>query len=118
MAVSHPPPASMFLLLGLFSSCSAALNVAPPTLPEGKVGQPYEATIVVSDNETPLGGAYVESGSLPPGLSLGRVEQDNRLPIVGTPTGAGRHAFRVSLWCHGTNFPGQSTARDYVIVIR
>ena len=118
MSVSRPPPASMFVLLGLLASCGAALKVAPPTLPEGKAGQPYEASIVVSDNETPLGGAYVESGSLPPGLSFGRVEQQNRLPIVGTPTGAGKHAFRVSLWCYGTNFPGQSTTRDYVIVIR
>ena len=117
--MSYPPLArSLFLLGGLLSACSAALKVAPPTLPEGKVGQPYEASIVVSDNETPLGGAYVESGGLPPGLSFGRVEQDNRLPIVGTPTGPGKHAFRVSLWCYGTNFPGQSAARDYVIEIR
>ena len=118
MLVSRPPSASMFLLLGLLSSCSAALNVAPPTLPEGRVGQPYEASIVVGDNETPLGGAYLESGSLPPGLSFGRVEQPNRMPIVGTPTGPGKHAFRVTLWCYGTNFPGQSATRDYVIVIR
>ena len=108
----------MFLLLGLLSSCSLALNVAPPTLPEGKLGQPYEAVIVVSDNRTPFGGASVESGSLPPGLTLGRVEQDTRLPIVGTPTRAGRHAFRLALWCYGTNFPGQRATRDYVIVIR
>jgi len=118
MPVSRPPAISIFLLLGLLSSCSAALNVAPPTLPEGKVGHPYQASIVVGDNETPLGGAYLESGSLPPGLSFGRVEQQNRMPIVGTPTGPGKHSFRVSLWCHGTNFPGQSATRDYVIVIR
>lgn len=116
MLVSRAP--TMVLLLGLLCSCSAALDVSPPTLPEGKVGQPYEAIIVVKDNETPLGGAGVESGSLPPGLSFGRVEQDNRLPIIGTPTGPGKHAFRLVLWCYGTNFPGQRAARDYVIVIR
>ena len=109
---------SPLLLLALLSSCRAALDVSPALLPDGTVGKPYEARIVVKNNHTPLGGAGVESGSLPPGLMLGRVEQDNGLPIRGTPTRADKHAFRLHLWCYGTNFPGQTAARDYVIVIR
>jgi len=112
------PRPALPILIGLLSSCRAALDVSPPTLPDGTVGKPYEAMIVVKDNHTPLGGAGVETGSLPPGLTVGRAEQDDRLPIRGTPTQAGKHAFRLHLWCYGTNFPGQTATRDYVIVIR
>lgn len=102
----------------LFLACSADLEVSPAKLPDGAIGQEYEALVKVSNNETPLGGANIVSGTLPPGLSLAEVENDDTLPIRGVPEQVGTFGFELELWCYATNFSGQSARRSYSISIR
>jgi hypothetical protein len=105
------------LLLGLFvtASCRATLHVRPDELAAGTVGRLYEALITVSNNRTPLGGAELTAGTLPPGIAIGRVVNDDTIPLRGTPAQAGDFAFELTLWCFGTNFPGQTTVKRYVV---
>jgi hypothetical protein len=106
-------PAALLLV-----ACSSELEVSPSELPDGTVGQQFEALIEVSNNETPLGGANIVSGAIPPGLGLDEVENDNTLPIRGVPEQAGTFRFEIELWCYGTNFSGQSARRSYDIAVR
>ena len=65
------------------------INLAPPGLPDGKVGNSYSTTITASGGNSPYT-FTVSSGSLPPGLTLspGGV-------LSGTPTTAGTFTFTV-----------------------
>lgn len=109
-------PTAPFLLLVL--SCTPKLQVSPAVLPDGTLGQPFEARVTVHDNQTPLGGGRVLSGALPPGLRLAKVENGDTLPIQGVPTRAGSFAFELELWCFGTNLRGQNATRKYGLRIR
>jgi hypothetical protein len=106
------------ILLLPLSACSSELEVSPPALPDGTVGQPFEALVTVSNNDTPLGGGRIIRGAMPPGLSMAEVENDDTLPIRGVPEQAGSFSFELELWCYATNFSGQSAARKYDIDIR
>jgi hypothetical protein len=110
----------LWLLAALMvvGSCRATLRVRPDELAPGTAGQPYEALVVVSDNRTPLGGAEITAGALPPGIAIGRVVNDDTLPLRGTPAQAGEWAFELTLWCYGTQFPGQTAVKRYVIRVR
>ena len=111
---------SLLAALGLLlvASCTPKLEVSPATLPEGTLGQPFEARVTVHNNETPLGGGNVLSGALPPGLRLTKVENGDTLPIRGVPIRAGSFAFELELWCFGTNARGQKATRKYDVRIR
>ena len=103
----------------LLVACSPdELEVSPSKLPDGTVGQQFQALITVGNNDTPLGGARLLSGELPPGLKLGEVENDDTLPIRGVPEQSGSFSFQLELWCYGTNFSGQTATRSYDITIR
>ena len=106
------------LTLGL-AGCGSPLTFSPTTLPDGQVGSPYEVTITVSQNHTPVAGGGVETGSLPPGLDFKVSEQhDNTMRISGTPTAAGTFSFTISVWCYGTNVVGDSGEQAYTLVVK
>ncbi len=65
------------------------LVITPGELPDAQAGSPYEATFVVSQNETPVGGLSVSAGSLPPGLELDYVQGQSAARISGTPQQGG-----------------------------
>lgn len=106
------------LLLVACNTGRAALEFSPDRLADGSVGQPYEAVIAVTNNETPVGDIYVASGALPPGLSLDFSRGTSAAArLTGTPTAAGSYVFVVSAWCLGTNVSGQAGEQSYSLVV-
>jgi hypothetical protein len=86
-------------------------------LPEAEAGVPYEATISISQNRTPVGGISLSEGTLPPGLELVYTQAENTGIITGTPTQDGTFAFTISVWCFGTQESGQTGDKQYTIVV-
>ncbi len=96
----------------------SSLKFEPDPLPNAQVGQAYETEIHVSENHTPVGGASLSKGALPAGLQLVKVvDKENTLRISGVPTEAGTFTFTVSVWCYGTNTPGDRGEKEYSIVV-
>jgi len=79
-----------------------AITILPPSLPGGKVCEPYTQTITPS-----CGTCSITSGALPPGLVL------SSCLISGTPTEAGAFNFTVK----AADLLGSFTTRPYTIVI-
>lgn len=65
-------------------------SIAPPTLPDATVGEPYLQYMYVANGGTDPYHFTVVSGSLPPGLTL-----DLGGTLTGTPTTAGYYAFKI-----------------------
>ncbi len=96
-----------------------ALQFSPATLPDARVGSSYAATITVTQAVTPVGGASVQDGALPPGLDLVLAgEPENTIQISGTPTASGTFSFSVSVWCYGTNVSGQTATQEYTLAVK
>ena len=64
--------------------CSCPLQITTASLPDGVVGEPYEAQLEAVGGDPPYSWSMAD-GVLPPGLSLA---SDGK--ITGTPTSAGR----------------------------
>ena len=95
------------------------IQFSPTTLPDARVGSAYAATITVSQTSTPVDGASVQDGALPPGLDLASVrEPSNTIYISGTPTVAGTFKFTIYVQCLGTQFTGQTATQQYVLVVK
>lgn len=105
------------LLACLGGSQRPELVFAPDTLPEAQAGQAYRVTISVTQNETPVGDMYVDTGELPPGLALTFDEASGTAEISGTPSQAGVTTFSVSAWCFGTNVSGQTGQKEYELTV-
>jgi len=90
----------------------------PDTLPEAEAGVPYEVTVQVTQNETPVGDFWVEAGGLPNGLTLEFVEGEDSARIFGVPQESGTYTFKVSVWCYGTNVSGQEGSKEYILVVK
>jgi hypothetical protein len=104
---------------GCWFESRPALEFSPATLADAQVGVPYAVTITVGQAVTPVGGAGIEDGALPDGLTLVLGEKhDNTMTISGTPTVAGTFHFTISVWCYGTNISGQTGAQRYELVVR
>ncbi len=96
---------------------SKPLVFNPDKLPDAQVGVPYEATISISQNRTPVGDISVSEGTLPSGLELVYVRAEDTAKITGTPTQAGTFTFTISVWCFGTSVNGQTGEKQYTIVV-
>jgi hypothetical protein len=77
----------------------SALVFSPDKLPAGKAGQPYQATITVTQNSTPLNTISVSEGDLPAGLEITHKEGEDSALISGTPQTAGTYKFTVWANC-------------------
>jgi hypothetical protein len=96
-----------------------ALQFSPTSLPDASVGAPYTVTITVSRAATPVGGASVQDGALPPGVELSLAQDSaDTIRIAGIPTTTGTYTFRVYVWCYGTNVNGQTATQAYTLVVK
>jgi hypothetical protein len=103
----------------LACSCTGApLAFSPPKLPDAQVGEPYEATITVSGNHTPVFLIAVDGEELPPGLALHYEENASTAEIKGVPEKAGSFEFTVRALCYGTNVSGQTGERRYTLLVK
>jgi len=124
------PLLALILLAGFLIACDGApsepttpsgnvLTFSPLKLPEAVAGQPYQATITVTGNRTPVGYIGIEGGELPAGLEmLYKHPVENTAVISGTPQKAGTFKFTVNTWCMGTNNPGQAGRREYELIVK
>jgi hypothetical protein len=94
------------------------LALSPTELPEAQVGQPYEATITVSGNHTPVFLISVDDEELPPGLTLHYEDNASTAEIRGVPEKAGSFEFTVRALCYGTNVSGQTGERRYTLLVK
>jgi len=94
------------------------LVIAPDVLPDAEAGMPYEVIIQISQNETPVGGFNILEGGLPNGLTLEYVEGENSARIFGVIRESGTYTFKVSVWCYGTNTSGQTSEKEYTLVVK
>ena len=89
-----------------------ALELTTHTLPNGVVGQAYSASLA-STGGSPGGRTWsVESGSLPPGLSLGSSAGES-VTVAGTPTEVG--SFTVTIAVRDDD--GGRAEREYAIEV-
>lgn len=112
------------LVLSLTLACFApveprpGLEFDPAQLPAARVGVPYEATVRVQGNVTPVFLFGVAEGSLPDGLRWEYHEHDDFAKISGAPTRAGTFTFKLSASCLGTNVSGQTGEIEYTIEVK
>jgi len=100
-----------------FGPTGGPLKFTPDTLPEAQVGTAYEAKIVISLNNTPVGDFSISEGSLPEGLEFTFLEGEDAATITGTPTESGTFSFTVSAWCFGTQVSGQTGEKTYSLIV-
>lgn len=101
-----------------FQTLRSDLVFTPDALPEAEAGVPYEVTIQISENETPVGDFQIIEGGLPNGLSYEFTEGEDRARIFGVPEEPGTYKFMVSVWCYGTNVSGQEGKKEYTLVVK
>jgi hypothetical protein len=94
----RPVVIAAVLVTALAGCTTSTLDVQPAQLPPAAVGQAYEVTITAtgqngnSDSKTALS---LDSGALPPGLSLRQGYNSASSAIAGTPTTAGTYTFKL-----------------------
>jgi hypothetical protein len=94
------------------------LKVDPTELPSAQLGIPYEQTIQVSQNVTPVYTISIKDGKLPDGLALTYTEHNDFAKITGIPKEAGSFDFVVTIMCLGTSVNGQVMQVEYAIVVK
>ncbi len=100
-----------------FEPVTTPLLIAPESLPEAHVGQPYEVTIQITQNVTPVGDLFIQSGELPAGLEFAFLNGEDAAHIVGIPEEPGVYEFTVYAWCYGTQVSGQTLMQKYQLVV-
>jgi hypothetical protein len=116
---------AILLLVTIALACGKAtplppLLFTPAELPDAQVGRPYEVTISISGNVTPVFQADVIEGALPEGLALDNhdIETSSATILSGTPVKAGEYVFTIKVWCYGTNATGQSSVYQYTLTVQ
>jgi hypothetical protein len=94
------------------------LVFTPDTLPDAEAGVPYEVTIQISQNETPVGDFQIVEGGLPDGLTYEFVEGEDNARIFGVIRESGTYTFKVSVWCYGTNVSEQTGEKEYTLLVK
>jgi hypothetical protein len=100
-----------------FGPTGGPLKFTPDVLPEGQIGTAYEAKIVISLNNTPVGDFSISEGNLPEGLEFTFLEGEDAATLVGIPTESGTFTFTVSAWCFGTQVSGQTGDKSYSLTV-
>ena len=101
----------------IFPEVTTPLKIEPDSLLNAQTGVEYEVEIRVSDNVTPVSSVFISDGTLPAGLELVFVDDEDSITISGTPEEAGTFNFTVFVSCVGTMVAGQTGEREYVIVV-
>lgn len=103
-----------------FFGCSTPLQFVPNQLPEGKLGQAYNAEILIQQEKTPVGEISIKTGQLPKGLNFSyhKEKRENFAVIQGTPEERGTFPITLNAWCYGTNFAGQQGEQSYELLIK
>ena len=101
----------------IFPEVATPLKIEPDSLPNAQTGLEYEVEIRVSDNVTPVSSVFISDGTLPAGLELVFVDDEDSITISGIPEEAGTFTFTVFVSCVGTMVAGQTGEREYVIVV-
>ncbi|MBN1429993.1 MAG: hypothetical protein JXB07_16610 [Anaerolineae bacterium] len=111
----------LILLFGMVLACQIIeqpLVFSPSELPDAHIGQPYQTTITVSNNRTPVFKIGVLEEELPPGLSLIYEGEDGIAEIEGTPEDVGEFEFTIYAACYGTNVNGQTGEHRYQLLVK
>jgi hypothetical protein len=95
-----------------------SLFFSPTELPDATVGQKYDVTITISNNDTPLLRISGDKEELPPGLTINHSDQESTAQLLGIPEIAGVYDFTVRASCLGTNKNGQMGEQSYRLVVR
>jgi len=96
-----------------FTNCfiqPSSLTINLDSLPDARLNQHYHSLLTISNNDTPVGAAYIKEGDLPQGINLA-FNKHNSSPSItlsGTPTHAGLYSFTLAAWSYGTNCPGMT----------
>jgi hypothetical protein len=91
---------------------------SPLALPEAVLGQPYEVTVAVAGNKTPVFRIAVDDGKLAPGLALHYERNASTATIAGIPKEAGEFEFGVGAACKGTSISGQTGEQRYTLLVK
>ncbi len=89
------------------------VSIAPETLPNAQVDQPYEATIVASGGVAPLTWSRSTGFRFPRGLEGRKLPGSEDYTISGTPTELGSTEFEVVV----TDDIGRSVSQRYTLVV-
>ena len=92
------------------------LRFTPSELPEAQLGQPYDVTIKVLNNNTPIGSFYLV-GDPPAGLTFTSELGQPTAHIQGTPQIIGTFSLTLTARCEGTNVSGQVGSITYQLVV-
>jgi hypothetical protein len=98
-------------LLFLCTLAFAGVKIQTSSLPNGSIGTAYSATIQAPGGTLPYTW-WVQSGTLPPGLSLDPCAKACA-NIAGTPSSAGTYSFAIEVRGHG----GMSSTASYTVTI-
>ena len=100
------------------ASCSNnPLTFTPAAFPSATLYQPYQATLTITGEKTPVGYIGISSGALPDGLKISYEQGSDSATVSGDPTLLGTFSFTINAWCMGTNSQGQNTSKKYVIEV-
>jgi len=100
-----------------FGPTAGGLKFEPESLPEAKIGEPYQAEIDITQNVTPVGDIYLSKGVLPAGLELVLLDGQDAAIISGISEETGTFTFTLSAWCFGTQVSGQTGEKEYSLVV-
>ena len=93
------------------------LSFSPDKLPDAQAGQPYDVTITVSGNQTPVFEFIVDNDDLPKGLVL-HFESGNTAKVSGIPFDKGEYEFTIKVSCFGTSVNGQTGEHQYRLFVK
>jgi hypothetical protein len=107
---------ALLLAVTLFACTKTGppLAIGPDGLPEGQVGQPYSATITITQNQGPVERVWVEQGFLPAGLMVVHTPGATKAVISGVPEEAADTAVRIAA---SVSSPKQIGRQDYRVIV-
>jgi len=109
------PLPGLFCCCLLISAClfSPPISIKPDKIEPAILGEEFYFSFKVQNNVTPVGGVDIIKGALPKGLSLNFNESNGSISIIGQAKELGSYHFSLSVWCFGTNYPGQTIEKSF-----